>query len=370
MRVARAEVYPVRIPRRAPLVLAYATRTAARSVLLRLVADDGREGWGEAAPVAEVSGERATDVREALRRVAEERLPGLDPVPAEPARQRMARDLARLPSARCAVETALLDLRGQALGVPAATLLGGARTEVRASVTIGLLDRAATVAAARARLAEGFLDLKLKLGGGTAADADRVHAVRDAVGPGVRLFLDANQAYDADGALALLRAVAPANPEFVEQPVPARDLDALATVSRASPVPVMADEAVTDFASLAALLARRAVPLVNLKVQKCGGPLEAVAMARAAEAAGVGAMIGCMTETRIGIAAGLAASLGAGNVRYVDLDGAFDLDGDPVTDGGPERDGARQAPGRGPGLGLAVDAAALARWHDDDPEAP
>src|SRR5687768_13789309 len=140
MKVVSFAVHPVSIPRRSPLALAYATRTACRSILLELTTDDGRTGWGEAVPVRggtgerlaladagraacrsrlrelttddgrtgwgeavpvrEVTGERLADVREALERVCREHVAGRDPLPAEPLRAVLVRHLATLPSAR------------------------------------------------------------------------------------------------------------------------------------------------------------------------------------------------------------------------------------------------------------------------------
>jgi len=367
MKITAAEIFPVRVPKRTPFALAYATRTAARSVLLRLASDDGHAGWGEAVPVREVTGERYPDVVEALRRVAAERLPGADPFDREALRLMLRRELASLPSARNAVHAALLDLLGRALGRPARVLLGAARDRLPARASIGLGDLPATLAAARRHLESGIGILKLKVAGDPAAEAVRVRDVRRELGPAVRLSLDANQAFDRAQALAFVRGLDGVDAEFLEQPVPADDLGGLAEVARLGVVPVMADEAVKGPETLLPLLALRAVPLVNVKLQKCGGPSEAEVMIRMAEAAGVGVMIGCMIETRIGISAGLAVALGLANVKHIDLDGAFDLEDDIVASGGARLEGGEQLATDAPGLGLDVAAPKLARWRDPDP---
>ena len=367
MRIAEAFVFPVVVPRRTPFRVAYASRTAAHSILLKLVTADGIAGWGEAVPVREVTGEAFSDVWHALKRVAAESLPGLDVSDRDGIRARFARELARLPSARCAVTSALLDLAGRSAGLPAARLLGGARERVRASVTVGILDLPGTLAAVTARLAEGFKDIKLKVGLDPGGDAERVAAVRKEHGTGFRLFLDANQGFTVPAALRFLKAVAGAKVEFCEQPVPAPDVDALARVSAESPVPIMADEAVTGPAALARILERKAAPLVNIKLQKCGGPFEAFSMVLMAESCGVGAMVGCMTETNVGITAGLAVALAASGAKYVDLDGAFDLVDDIVMEGGARLSGGEQYLSPGPGLALGVDEGKLAKYADPDP---
>ena len=366
VKITGAALFPVRIPRLTPLALAYATRTACRAVYVRLDTDARVAGWGEAVPVREVTGERYGDVVHALSRIAPA-LVGADPLDTEVHRPLLDRDLATLPSARCALDTALQDLKGRALGLPAARLLGGARPTIPACVTLGLGTLEETVATARARVTEGFTTIKLKVAAEPAVESARIQAVRAAVGPAVELLLDANQAYDVPRALALADAAARSGVALFEQPVPADDLGALGEVARRSPVPVCADEAVTTPLSLLRLFGMPGLRMVNVKLQKCGGPSAAAWMIRTAEAAGVSVMVGCMIETRLGITAGLAVALGLANVARVDLDGAMDLTADPVIRGGVVmRDGRQSLPDR-PGLGCDVDEVVLAAHRDDDP---
>ncbi len=367
IRIVSASVHPVRLPKRTAFQVAYATRTACRSALLRLVTDDGRIGWGEAVPVAEVTGEPRAEAYDRLARFARERLPGADPFAREELRALLREDLGAWPSARCAVDTALWDLRGQALGLSLRRLLGGARTTFRASCSLGIKDTAATLTEVRGLLAAGFRDVKLKVGLDREADEARVKALRAELGRDFRLYLDANQGYTPAEAISLLQALAGEGVELVEQPVAAHDLDGLAEVTRESPIPVVADEAVKGPESLVRLLERRAAHLINVKLQKCGGPSEAETLIRLAEEAGLGAMVGCMIESRVGITAGLSVALALNNVRYIDLDGAFDLADDLVAQGGAQYKDGAQFLTAGPGLGLRMDEEKLARYRDEVP---
>lgn len=370
MRIIAATVHPVRVPKRVAFQVAYATRTACRSALLRLETDDGRLGWGEAVPVREVTGEPRRATYERLIRFATECLAGADCSDPEGLRLLARRELDRWPSARCAVDTALWDLWGQARGLSLRRLLGGdgARTSFRASCSLGIKDTAGTVEEVRRLLDAGFRDIKLKVGLDWKGDEARVKALRAELGRGFRLYLDANQGYSVREAVALLEGLAGAGVELVEQPVAASDLDALAEVTRHSPIPVVADEAVKDPESLSALLERKAAHLINVKLAKCGGPSEAVALVRRAAAAGLGSMIGCMIESRVGITAGLSVALACPSVRYIDLDGAFDLADDLVAGGGAQYRDGEQFLEEGPGLGLRVDERKLASYRDEHPE--
>jgi len=366
MKIETAEIHPLRIPRLTPFKVAYATRTECRSILLELGANDVT-GWGEAVPVREVTGERYADTLDALRRFAANRLVGADPGAREDLRAISRREMARLPAARCAVDCALRDLECRRLGVPVHRLLGSARTSVLARVSVGIMDARETVASVRNLLALGVRSVKLKIGLGASGDADRVRRVRSELGRDFRVSLDANGGYGTAEAIALLTGLAGEEIEFVEQPVPASDLAGLAEVNRASPIPVCADEAVHGMESLLPILSLKAARLVNVKLQKCGGITEADLMVRTAESAGIGVLLGCMIETRVGISAGLAVALGLANVVHTDLDGANDLAADPVAGGGAKLTDGKQSMDDQPGLGLALDPTVLKKYRDSDP---
>ncbi len=136
-------------------------------------------------------------------------------------------------------------------------------------------------------------------------------AVRDAVGPGVALRVDANGAWDLDTAQAMIRRLARSQLELVEQPV--ATLDELARLRRRVDVPVAADESVRSVGDARSLAALDAADAVVLKVQPLGGVRAALRMA---EAAGVPALVTSMRETSIGIAAGLALAAALPEVPY------------------------------------------------------
>ena len=189
-------------------------------------------------------------------------------------------------------------------------LLGTTRHEVETDVTVSAGDHAQLVETARKRVAEGFRVLKLKVGTDPETDVDRVRGVRDAVGPDIRIRVDANQGWRPRDAIRVIRALEDAGVdlEFVEQPVPAPDLAGLARVTAAVDTPVMADESVFGVRDLSRLIETGAADLVNIKLAKCGGLSPALAMASLAKAHGIGFIVGSMMEGPIGV--GAAASLG------------------------------------------------------------
>jgi o-succinylbenzoate synthase len=199
-----------------------------------------------------------------------------------------------------------------------------------------------------------FPCVKVKVGRlAPEADIARVGAVREVVGPGVALRVDANGAWDVEQAVTMLGRLAHFDLELAEQPVTA--LDDLARVRARVPVPVAADECIRSLDDARRLRALDAADAVVLKVQPLGGVRAAL---RVAEAAGVPAIVTSMMETSVGLAAGLALACALGEARYAcGLATAALLDADVVA--------ARLIPERGMLRRRAVvpDAELLARYE-------
>ena len=168
-------------------------------------------------------------------------------------------------------------------------------------------DRAAALAAAA--VAAGARCVKVK--GGPGVDEDRVAAVRDAVGPHVRLRVDANGAWDLERAIAAVGRLARYDLELVEQPV--ATLDDLARLRRRVDVALAADESVRGVDDARALARLEAADAVVVKVQPLGGVAAALAVV---EAAGVPAVVSALYETSVGVAAGLALAAALPELPY------------------------------------------------------
>ena len=266
------------VPLHTPFVTALRRTTTVETVLVEVVDSDGVSGWGEAPQVWQVTGDSLAGSQACLDGPLSDALIG---APSDPrfTASVIQRTVVANRSAKMAADIALHDLAARRAGVPLAQHLatyvglGIAASRVRTDVTLAAGDAGSLAAAAQARVADGFEVLKLKVGTDAATDVARVKAVREAVGPGVALRLDANQGWDAFSAIAVIHALEDAGVavEVVEQPVAAADLIGLAHVTANVDTPVMADESLFTLEDLVEIIRLDAADLVNVKLAKCGG---------------------------------------------------------------------------------------------------
>jgi L-Ala-D/L-Glu epimerase len=306
-----------------PFAIARGTQTEAEVVWVE-IEHEGERGYGEAAPI-----ERYNESAESAVAYVEEVADALgdDPFALDEIETRLPE---REYAARAAIDAALHDLCGKLTGLPVWRLLGLRRAGPPTSWTIGLGDP--DEMAGKAERAGGFKSLKLKLGGRDGQDVERVRAVRS-VWPGA-IRVDVNEYWTVDEALESIQQLAQLGVDYVEQPLPAGDPGGL-QLRKESELPIFVDEDCHTLADVASCAERGHG--INIKLAKSGGIREAVRMAHAARALGLGVMLGCMVESGLGIAAG--ASL-ASLCDHVDLDGNILIADDPwpgVGVGAPAR---------------------------------
>lgn len=358
----------VSIPFRRPFPTATGMWLRRDAWLLRVVDDDGRVGLGEAVmePSGGEVGERilAQLVHEAVDGVADGGLPTIVELELHGAPGR---------ALAAAIGSALLDLRPPVAGTAEAAEDRG--VGVNAVLRFGGSDAAAE--AARQSVSAGFRTLKIKAGAERETDAlvERIRAVRAAVGPDVRLRIDANGAWDAATAEDRLGAVARFDIEYAEQPVAAHDLDGLARLRRRVSVPIAADEAVESVGAARSLLRADAVDVLIVKPARVGGPDAVREIAQMAAERGVAVVVSTLFETGIGIAAALAAAAALPAVATPRRPGPPDhglatagllahdlLQVSLIVTGGRMR--APGGPGTG-GLGIALDDGAVERFRSE-----
>lgn len=351
MGIKKIEVYPVVLRYKEPFRISAGTTSETHNVVVRVVTDYDVVGWGESSPSKRVTDETSESVVQALDRIAP-KLVGMCPLRIEQIVEAMDSKVKKNPAAKAAVDIALYDILGKTTGKPLFMLLGGYRTEVATDFTLSIKSPEEMADDAIAAVKKGFKALKVKVGVDPDEDVDRIRLIREAVGCDVRLRIDANQGWTVKEALDVLGKVEKFDVEFVEQPVPAEDLDGLRAVRKDSPMPVMADESVHSPEDAFRLIEAGAVDLINIKLMKSGGILKGKKIAEVAESAGVGCMIGCMSESAIGIAAAAHLAAGCRNIVYADLDSDLMLRDKFVMSGGAEVKGCMRTFSDADGLGL------------------
>jgi L-Ala-D/L-Glu epimerase len=323
-----------------PFIIARGGSSEWRVVWVRLTDDDGTVGWGEAAP-SRFYGETADTVVAVLPRFAA-LLEGADGWSLETIEAEIATSIRNNGAARSAVSAALHDLVGKRLGIPLHRLWGldPARAP-QSSFTIAIPESENDLRA-RLREAAQYPVLKVKLG--SPRDAEIMRVVREEA-PDKILRVDANAAWTPKHALRMIDKLVEQRVEFVEQPLPAHDIDGLRFVRERSALPIIADESCIVATDIPRLVG--AVDGINIKLAKCGGLREALRMIATARSHGMLVMTGCMIESSLGIT---AAAHFAPLLDYADLDGAALVANDPFR--GAEIGGGRISIPTGPGLGV------------------
>jgi L-Ala-D/L-Glu epimerase len=333
---------------RRPLETAYGTVRERELLTVALTDADGVTGWGEAAPLEPYDGVSTERVRAALEAYRPVLMQAGGPQPAPGAQLIEAcRRVEDLPVALAAIDLALWDRAGRRAGRPVAALLtDDPATEVPVNAIVGATDRAgaAEQAARAARL--GYECVKVKVGVGD--DAGRVAAVRAAAGPHMTLRVDANGAWDVEGAVRAIESLAPVGLELVEEPT--HGLEAVRAVRERVAVRVAIDETAAEHGALGAGVA----DAVCLKISRCGGIAGLLAAAALVRASGAEVYLASTLDGPLGIAAAVhaaAALASRGPLPACGLAtlGLFEDLEDPL----PVREGRIAVPSA-PGLGVAA----------------
>lgn len=329
MKIKELHCYIRKMKLKEPYTIFYESVDSCDGVFLRINTENGMTGLGFAAPDPAVTGESANEVYDCFTSVIEPFLKGCDVFEYARIMESLKDSLPDNPSARAMVDMALYDLIGQKAGVPLYKLLGGYRKEIATSITIGIMPLAMTLGYTREHIKRGFKILKIKGGKNVDEDIEKIIRIREAAGKHIRIRFDANQGYSLDESIRFLKETEKAKVELLEQPTLKTDLELLKKVTVKSPIPVMADESLLSLSDVFELSRKGSSDLINIKLMKTGGIMEALHINSVARAAGIKVMVGCMDESALGIAAALHFTLSRPNVEYADLDGHLDIVDDP-----------------------------------------
>jgi len=352
-RIRDVEIVPYSLEQKVVFHVALPAVPTSEGLLLRLRTEEGVVGWGEASPYSPVTSEtpqsdmtmasslaaliRNRDAFSIAKTVAD--MDALSPFNT---------------SIKAAFEIALWDICGKIAGQPVCCLLGKFRESFETDKTVFIDTPQAMAETAREYVRDGFRVVKVKVGESPEKDVERLRAVREAVGNDIGIRIDANQGWSPTDAVRSLRALEKYQIQDCEQPTPYWDWQGLKYVRDHSPIPVMADESVHSPHDAIEAARLEACDMINIKLMKSGGILNATRIAHIADAAGMSCMLGCMAETSLGLTAAAHVVASQGNIVYADLDSSLFVVNNPIA-GGMKIDKGTVYLAPEPGLGLEVD---------------
>lgn len=298
MKIIDIVTTPVLIPFNKPAKWSGGIRRNAPALIIQLITDEGLVGYGECV------GPTIPTIQTIVEKEFKPFLLGRDPMHTELILHQLEEYILNWAQlgyyAMAGIDIALLDLKAKILNTPLYNLLGGLyREEVRFAGYLFIDDPLVNAREAEELVAQGYDEIKIKVGREVEYDTRRIKEIRQAVGPDVKLRIDANQIWSVPTAIRAINGMAQYNLQLVEQPVPYYDLDGMAAVRRAVPVPITADESCTTFDSALKLIEKGAVSAFTVYPSEAGGLLKAKQIIELANTYGIWCVTGSWAETGI-----------------------------------------------------------------------
>jgi o-succinylbenzoate synthase len=318
MKINKTEIYKLTI-KMEPFVIATEVSYYTQNIFIRIHTDKGITGMGECSAFPMLVGETQNTCFEVAKDFARISL-GKDPLDIEARMQELHDYIAFNSTIKSAWDMALHDIAAKHAGLPLYKYLGGMRKTIMTDLTIGIDTPESMQQTAREFVADGVKIIKVKLGKNGETDVERIKLIREAIGPNIKLRVDANQGWHFEEALATLQALDQYDIQYCEQPIKHQFDALLPNLRKLSPIKIMADESVFDHYDAIRLIEANAVDYINIKLAKSGGLLEAKKIADEAGKRGIACMMGGMLESRLGLTAKVHFAMANDNIIFYDLD--------------------------------------------------
>ena len=365
MKIERIEVLPVRLPLKALSRLSRGVpRTmeeGKRVILVKMTADDGTVGWGEAGPSRRWSAETTHSCYTTIKEYLAPVLLGRDPFDIAGLHAAMNTELAPgldpgQPIAKAAIDLAVHDLVCKRLGIPLQDWFGAKGSDrIELSYLVSAPDVAGVEAQVAEGLAAGYRAFKVKVGHEPGLDIERARAVL-ALAKGGTVWVDANQGYTLSEALRAARGFEALGIELFEQPIPMGEFYGMKKLLSATSMTIALDEAAMGLPVVIELIRREAVEALVIKVNKVGGLYYARQLCDLARSAGLGLIGSGLMDAPIGFSASVHL-FAAYELDYpCDLNGPQFIAEDYLKSPVPMEGWFALVP-KGPGLGIDIDEA-------------
>lgn len=337
MQIKTIVIGKLTIPLIRPFITAVRRTENVEDIVIQIKTTCGKTGYGSAAATPLITGDSLESIISAIKYSIAPKLIGKNLADFNQLIQINQQALQKNTSAKAAVDIALHDLFAQKCNLPLYQFLGGNKNQIKSCITISVKCADEMAADALEFVSQGFTTLKIKVGlDNILTDLNRIRAVyRATADNNIKLVIDANQGWDAKSAIKILNQIEEEklNIAFVEQPVTAHDLTNLKFIHDSVTTPIFADEScflAVDALNLAKL---NACSGINIKLMKCAGLNNALAIYNITKAANMQAMVGCMLESPIGVAATASFALSKPDIYFTDLDPMALIQYNPIAGG-------------------------------------
>lgn len=340
--------------------LSVATMRTQTLVLVRICCEDGIEGWGEATTIGGLNygDESPESIKVNIDTHFAPLLIGMDARNVAAAMAKLRKIIQGNRFAKCAIETALMDVQGKRLGIPVSDLLGGRlRDELPVAWTLASGDTKTDIAEAEAMIDQRRHRIfKLKIGAcAVKEDVAHVLAIKKALGDGVSVRVDVNMAWSEMDAVKGIAALEAGGIDLIEQPVRAELSGAMSRLADRFTVAIMADEALKGPLTALGLANQAAADVFAIKIAQSGGLGPARLVADIAQLAGISLYGGTMLEGPVGTAASAHLFSTFNDLAFgTELFGPLLLTQDILTEPLVYKDFMLQVPTT-PGLGISID---------------
>lgn len=330
-------VLKVRIPLNMTFAISLGSQDFYEGVIIELKSQ-GITGYGEGETVAQITGEDHNILfYTALGIISSMEGKKLDSI--ESASEFINSYCYGNSAAKSAVEMSIYDLISKWLKVPARSLLGGDAKPRMTSLTIPIGSVKENLELLYKYQKSGAKIIKVKVGKDIEHDTERITEIAKNLDSNVVFFADANQGYNLGRAIKMAEVLSRNGAVFFEQPMKRNDLFGLKDLRKKSGLPIMLDESISSSMDVVNAIRIGSADMINVKLSKSGGIRNAIKALTVAQAAGLDAMVGCMLESKLGIAASLTVANSLSNVKYTDLDGFTYLKEQPFDGGIDFKDG-------------------------------
>lgn len=366
MKITRIEAIPYAIPYSHPLKFASGEVHTADHVLVRVHTEDGIVGEADAPPRPYTYGETQTSIKNIVEEVFAPHVVGRSVFDRAQIHAVLRRTIHNQ-VAKGALDIALWDAMGKALQTPVTTLLGGWTDSMSVSHMLGFKPAQELLDEAR-RFGEeyGITTFKLKTGRRPLSlDIEACHVLREGLGEGVDLYLDANRGWTANEAMEVLRRTEGLGLSLLEEPCDAKEAMSRRRLVERSPIPVVGDESVPTAGDAARELLSGGCNAICIKTARSGFT-EAQEILGLCTGLGVDVTMGNQIDTQVGSLATVTfgAAFEATSRRAGELSNYLDMTDDLLAEPLEIRDG-RIHVRHVPGVGAAIDEAKLERYRTD-----